>query len=142
MTVFRRAAAIGSCAVALAFLAGCKAEAPSYPFEGSWLKLGSEDVVLVLEPDGSAVARGELPQEVQCPGGGSLWESGRGHWAADTDGRVLLYLPGNPDRALPVEAKSPFGSPSWTTIFVGVCGKSSTAEQYIEMHGKTSGSNS
>ncbi len=125
------------CALASVTLGGCQAESPTYPFRGSWVALGADDVGLVLEPDGTAEARGELPTAARCPDGMQLWRAGEGHWTADTDGRVLLYLSADPTRALTVEAKQPFGEPSWTTVFVGVCGESSSTDQYLEMHGKT-----
>jgi|GEM_PF-4302443 len=128
------------CVLASVLLSGCQAESPTYPFRGSWVALGADDVGLVLEPDGTAEARGELPAGMSCPDGMQLWRAGEGHWASDTDGRVLLYLSADPRRALAVEAKQPFGEPSWTTVFVGVCGESSSTDQYLEMHGKTADS--
>lgn len=121
----------------LVALTGCGAEQPTYPFRGSWVDLDSPDLGLVLNADGTAVARGELPNDIACSKGRALWTGGSGHWVPDTGEQVLLYLDGDPENAIPVIAKTPFGSSDWTVVFVGVCGEASDGDSYVEMNGKT-----
>ena len=121
-------------------VAGCQQGPPSYPFRGSWVDLGTEGFGLVLEPNGDARARGSLPEDFICSQGEPLWVAGEGHWEADSDGRVQLYLGSDATTPIPVDAQMPFGEPSWTTVFVGVCGSGSRAHEFIQLDGKVSSS--
>jgi len=116
-------------------LAGCQDMPQSHPFPAGWRSLAETEIVMTVEADGSATLKGVPQGEPHCDGHPSGWTPGSATWKGIGKGQLEVISSNRPGQSLFVQAKTPFGSVEWGTIYVGLCGRDSSGDQWIELKG-------
>lgn len=119
----------------LSCTSGCGDDASTYPFPAAWRSLTETGVALVVEPDGSATLEGTPSKAPDCEDNPSAWSAGGARWEGLGANEFEVTPVSRPDRAVYVQAKTPFGSVDWSTIYVGLCGRGSDRGEWIELKG-------
>lgn len=116
-------------------LCGCQSPPETYPFPAGWRSLAEPELVMTVEGGGKATLGGVPQHAPSCEGEPNGWTPGPATWRGVGKGQFEVASSMRPGASLFVQAKTPFGSVEWGTIYVGLCGRDSSEDQWIELKG-------